>query len=476
MRVLSWQRGLQGVTSVFALGILVLSPGTTRAQAVCGNGMREGGEPVGCVGDCDGGGSVTVDEIVTMVNAALTGGTGGCTAGDADGSGSITVDEIVTAVNNALNGCPAGGAGTVAEDCDNGGLCVGGANAGTACTSEAQCMGDGACFGGPSNLRGCLSDGNCPNGVCRKCRPYGGDGCSATCTFETNRTYTLVPGMIGADQMSIDMGTSGAVVFGPFLTVPLALSGTQVLTMGETINGQAPVVLKVDGVDLDRIPVAEIACACVRGAEARTCGGTLFDVAGVQSANCTPGFDDIESCPTDKACAPVHGPGNTGSGFISCGHAGFDVDYTQDCNGTPGAPPFDPVITVTEATGTPAADDGSGLFILTSAIGTVVGRCTGTTADYGPDREFCTPDDPVSNRGAPNSIPFTTATAAATVLNPGNFEGDVLSPAPVSGSPFTCGAEGTSPTVSGANIAGGFTSCDQPTVDDIAVPVNFAAQ
>jgi hypothetical protein len=276
--------------------------------------------------------------------------------------------------------------------------------------------------------------------------------------------------------MSIQFGTSGAVVFGPFLTVPLPLSGTQVLTIGNTVNGQAAVVLKVEDVDLDRIPVAEIACACVRGAEARTCGGTLFDADGNQSENCTPGFEDPVVCPAEKACAAVHGPGNTGSGFISCGDPGFDVDFVQDCNGTPGAEPLDPVVTVTPAEGTLPATQGSGFLVLTSAIGTVVGRCTGSTADYGPDGEFCTADDPVTNRGAPNSIPFTTANVQATVLNPGDFEGDILGPFGTMGTPFTCGDPGTAPTVTGANIAGAFTACDQPTVSDIAVPVNFAAQ
>jgi predicted outer membrane repeat protein len=64
---------------------------------------------VPCVGDCDEHGSVTVDEILTMVNIAL-GNTpvGDCLAGDANGDGEITVDEILTAVNNALSGCPLG--------------------------------------------------------------------------------------------------------------------------------------------------------------------------------------------------------------------------------------------------------------------------------------------------------------------------------------------------------------------------------
>jgi hypothetical protein len=63
--------------------------------------------PTPCVGDCDGKGQVTVDEILTMVNIAL-GNTpiSACEAGDANHDGQITVDEILTAVNNALDGCP----------------------------------------------------------------------------------------------------------------------------------------------------------------------------------------------------------------------------------------------------------------------------------------------------------------------------------------------------------------------------------
>lgn len=63
------------------------------------------GGPI-CVGDCDGSGAVTVDEILTGVNIALgLRAVGDCPAFDSDSSGSVTVDEILTAVNNALNGC-----------------------------------------------------------------------------------------------------------------------------------------------------------------------------------------------------------------------------------------------------------------------------------------------------------------------------------------------------------------------------------
>ena len=62
--------------------------------------------PILCVGDCSGGRSVTVDEILTMVNIALgNAAVTTCEAGDANHDGQITVDEILTAVNNALNGC-----------------------------------------------------------------------------------------------------------------------------------------------------------------------------------------------------------------------------------------------------------------------------------------------------------------------------------------------------------------------------------
>lgn len=56
------------------------------------------------IGDCDGSGEVTVDELMVLVNIALDAAAlTACPAGDADGSGGITVDEIITAVNNALN-------------------------------------------------------------------------------------------------------------------------------------------------------------------------------------------------------------------------------------------------------------------------------------------------------------------------------------------------------------------------------------
>jgi hypothetical protein len=64
--------------------------------------------PRPCVGDCNGSGEVTVNELITMVNIALGNSpVSACAAGDADGDGEITINEIIAAVNNALNGCRA---------------------------------------------------------------------------------------------------------------------------------------------------------------------------------------------------------------------------------------------------------------------------------------------------------------------------------------------------------------------------------
>lgn len=62
-----------------------------------------------CVGDCNGDGSVTVDEIITGVNIALgIAPPSACPVFDTNGDRTVTVEEILQAVNNALSGCPRG--------------------------------------------------------------------------------------------------------------------------------------------------------------------------------------------------------------------------------------------------------------------------------------------------------------------------------------------------------------------------------
>jgi hypothetical protein len=59
-----------------------------------------------CVADCNGDGAVTIDELLTSVNAALGNlPVSVCAATDHNGDGEATIDELLTGVNNALSGC-----------------------------------------------------------------------------------------------------------------------------------------------------------------------------------------------------------------------------------------------------------------------------------------------------------------------------------------------------------------------------------
>lgn len=77
--------------------------------AVALTGLLRLDSPAGavCRGDCNTGGSVTVDELVTSVSLAL-GETplDACAAADLDGDAAVTVDEILAALTDALSGCP----------------------------------------------------------------------------------------------------------------------------------------------------------------------------------------------------------------------------------------------------------------------------------------------------------------------------------------------------------------------------------
>jgi hypothetical protein len=60
-----------------------------------------------CPGDCNGDGSVSVDELVLHVSIALAlVPVDACAAVDIDGDNMVTIDEVVRAVASALNGCP----------------------------------------------------------------------------------------------------------------------------------------------------------------------------------------------------------------------------------------------------------------------------------------------------------------------------------------------------------------------------------
>jgi hypothetical protein len=58
-----------------------------------------------CVGDCDGSGEVSVNELILGVASSLDGEIH-CPACDRNGDGEIEISELVAAVNSALDGCP----------------------------------------------------------------------------------------------------------------------------------------------------------------------------------------------------------------------------------------------------------------------------------------------------------------------------------------------------------------------------------
>lgn len=64
-----------------------------------------GEPPPACGGDCDGDGTVTVDEILLSVAVALDSEAADCLAADVDRDGFVTVDELLVIVANALLGC-----------------------------------------------------------------------------------------------------------------------------------------------------------------------------------------------------------------------------------------------------------------------------------------------------------------------------------------------------------------------------------
>lgn len=62
--------------------------------------------PIPCVGDCDDGGTVVVNELVTGVNIALDRvPVTQCPDFDIDGSETVSVNELVSGVNALLRGC-----------------------------------------------------------------------------------------------------------------------------------------------------------------------------------------------------------------------------------------------------------------------------------------------------------------------------------------------------------------------------------
>lgn len=375
---------------------------------------------------------------------------------------SATPTEMMRGCGNALVETGLG------EECDDGGICIGGPNAGTPCIGDGACEGNGVCVGGAKAESGCVDDFACPEGRCVHCRPFGGDGCAANCTAETTIIEALVPGELDRAPSStapLAAGTSGAVLFGNVLTVPLPLAGTLALTVGKArSDGLLPVVVKADAVRFSGVPIGAVGCGCVRAIARKTCGGTLFDADGTPTLDCTPSLTAGDSvCAGRNACTSVLGNSNAMAGVIGC--AGLDfVDYrvTQDAGGPTGNPGA-PQITFSGIGG-----PGSAVIFGTTAISGLPSLCSGSTSDYGLDGEFCTADDPPSSVGVPTTVPFTTGTAAAEVFNANATSADSTAPFSVSGVPLHCELL-SSGGAAGGTLVAATTLLGFPSLGDIAL-------
>lgn len=322
------------------------------------------------------------------------------------------------------------------EECDNGGICIGSSNAGTACTNASQCDGG-------------------------QCKPFGGDGCAANCTAEQQIPYELVPGVV--QGLGIKPGTSG-VVANSFISLPIPLSGHLGLVIGKERDGQIPVVVPADSVSFPGIEVANLACGCVHGAEARTCGGTYQETDGSLSKDCTA---DAAECNGLKPCTALHGPGNTASGVVGCTSlSGVDLTYTVDAGGESGEAQ-DPVITQSGQGGA-----GAAAVLTTIGVDVVLGKCTGTSSEYGPDGRFCTADD-ASEIGVAATNPAVTGSATATVTN--LPDGGEIGPIQISGAPFSC-AKLAAGNPGGGDLVSAFAIPEVPTIGPLAVTVDLVAQ
>jgi hypothetical protein len=69
-----------------------------------------------CVGDCNGNGSVSINELIVGVNIALgTASSTACSAMDTNQDGRVTINELIAAVKSALDGCAAAPTATAAS-------------------------------------------------------------------------------------------------------------------------------------------------------------------------------------------------------------------------------------------------------------------------------------------------------------------------------------------------------------------------
>jgi cysteine-rich repeat protein len=331
-----------------------------------------------CVGDCNGDGNVVVNELITGINIALgTTALSECPSFDVNDDGVVSVAELITAINNALTGCKTtavcgNGKKEAAEECD---------------------------------------DGN----------TFGGDGCAANCTSETDHNCTF-------------SGDSIATLQTILFAVSLPLEGSQSLTIGKATDssGEIPAVIKADSMHFAPVSLAGVACVCVRGGNLAGFGpgnaayGTLgcgqqglADVSYLTSMdhntnatdpNCEFGDLEYDVPCVDSGCGARACQGGTLNKDSCTKDADCKAKHPGVCNGK----------RQLEFTG--GGSQGSMFLYGGLSISLIVdgGACVKNCniATMGPDCLPCTADD--CNEAEPSPMPFTSGTAVGEVLDANN--------------------------------------------------------
>jgi hypothetical protein len=102
----TWRSQMGRCAHWWRVGRLLAGLGAAVVLMACCRGAAGAAVVVPCVGDCNGDGTVTVNEILLLAGIALgEADIATCPLGDANPDGQITIDEIIAAVNSALNGC-----------------------------------------------------------------------------------------------------------------------------------------------------------------------------------------------------------------------------------------------------------------------------------------------------------------------------------------------------------------------------------
>lgn len=398
-----------------------------------------------CVGDCNGDGAVTVDELVRGLQAGLgTLSSSLCPSLDADTDGVVAVDEIVRAVRASVLGCPGCGNGVVeaglGEECDDGMMCVAGSvipETPVRCDTTAACGPNGTCLTAVHECAyaiPCRTNAQC--GAAGHCAPVGGDGCAPNCTSESVRVETL------------DGATSGVTVNSLVFPVPsIEFNGTRQLRSGKPSPrdvqdpsgallfhaGDIPVVAKAVDVTFQPIDVLGLACACLRahpyapfGPGNATAGVIACSDGGLSGNDFAHSLDHhvgqvgIDGFTADD-CAAAGGHLEVDGGVCTdnvCvgGLSGQPCVDTASCNdphpGTCNGP------LITQTSGGPAGAGSARLSSYQSNTQLVTDLACEqdlTQPAWGADGIPCTPDDRPIN--APTLGTSTTGRATAQVLH-----------------------------------------------------------